>query len=497
MKQGRWAAAKTLIPYLESLVLVLAASMLGQPLRSSVHPTNLVMFYLVSIVFVALRYGLGPSIVTAACSVLAFNFFYVPPLFTFDFSDLEYALTFLGLLVVGGVLSTVAGKLRNQAKAARQREDETAALYALSQELTVATQMPEVIQAAVAHIDRVLHSKVQIVLSDNFEQFRGRPDFEIIQWVYQKGVAAGPGTPHFSRSNAHYYPLKTPNATLGVVVFSPQVAGDLQAQTLHRALVAYTNLIALAVERIQLVDKAQQAELLAEKERLQSAVLSSISHDLRTPLVSITGALSSMVCHRDSMDWASQEELLLNAWNEARRLNRLVANLLDMSRLTSKTVQTSFDYCDIQDLIGVALSDVENRSEKRRITVDVAENVPLVRLDFTLFERVLVNVLDNALKYSQPDTPIELTVRRADPVVRIQVADRGRGIPAADLPHIFERFYRAHTAQPIEGAGLGLAICKGVVELHGGQISAFQRPGGGTIIQIDLPLSQACETTDG
>lgn len=496
MKQWLRATTNALIPYVESLALVLVVSITGQPLRSSVHPTNLVMFYLVVIVFVALRCGLGPSIVSAACSALAFNFFYVPPLFTFDFSDLEYSLTFLGLLIVGGALSTMAGKMRNQAKAARQREDETATLYALSQELTVATQMTDVIQAAVAHIDRVLHSRVQIVLSDNFEQFHNRADFEVIQWVYQKGVTAGLGTPHFPRSNAHYYPLRTPNATLGVMVFSCQAVADHQAQALHRVVAAYANLIALAVERIQLVDKAQQAELLAEKERLQAAVLSSISHDLRTPLASITGTLSSMVGHRDTLDQASQEELLSNAWNEARRLNRLVANLLDMSRLESKTVKTSFDYCDIQDLIGVALSNVENRNEKRRIKVDVGENVPLVRLDFTLFERVLVNVLDNALKYAHPDSPIELTVRRTDRVVRIQIADRGRGIPAADLPHIFERFYRAHTSRTIEGTGLGLAICKGIVELHGGHISAFQRPGGGTSIQIDLPLSQARETTD-
>lgn len=484
------------MPYIESLTLVLLVSILGQPLRSSVHPTNLVMFYLMVIVFVALRCGLGPSIVSAACSALAFNFFYVPPLFTFDFSDLEYSLTFLGLLIVGGALSTMAGKMRNQAAAAHQREGETAALYALSQEMTVGAQMDDITQAAAAHIDRVLHGRVEIVLSDDMERLHQRPDFKIIEWVHQRGVTAGAGTPHFSKSEVHYYPLKTPNATLGVMVFSCQVAGDLQAHALHRVLAAYANLIALAIERIQLVEKAQQAELLAEKERLQAAVLSSISHDLRTPLASITGTLSSMVGHRDTLDQASQEELLLNAWNEARRLNRLVANLLDMSRLESKTVKTSFDYCDIQDLIGVALSNVENRSEKRRIVVNVGENVPLVRLDFTLFERVLVNVLDNALKYSPPDSPIELTVRREDPVIRIQVADRGRGIPAADLPHIFERFYRAPTSRTIEGTGLGLAICRGIVELHGGHISASPRPGGGTIIQIDLPLSRALETTD-
>ena len=487
MKFWRWTAKAARNTYLKTLALVLVVSLAGLPVRSSVHPADLAIFYLAAIVIAALRYGRGPSIVATACSVLAFNFIFAPPPLTFNFSSLEYPLTLVGLSTAGVALSAIAGQMRDQADAARRREDETAALYALSQELTIATQMTDIIQAASLHANRALRGDVELVLADTFEQAQLRPDYEIIQWVYQRGVPAGQGTPHFSTADAHYHPLKTLNATLGVMVLSPHENAPRQLEALRSLPAAFANLIALAVQRIDLADKARQMELLQEKERLQAAVLSSVSHDLRTPLASITGALSSMVSDRDRLDQASQEELLANAWNEARRLNRLVANLLDMSRLESGTIKTSFEYCDIQDLIGVALSNVENRNEKRRIAVDVGDGVPLVRLDFALFERVLVNVLDNALKYSPPDSPIELTVRRVGEVVSIQVADRGPGIPAADLDRVFQRFYRAGTSSAVEGTGLGLAICKGIVELHGGRSGAARRPEGGTIIHIELP----------
>jgi two-component system sensor histidine kinase KdpD len=405
-------------------------------------------------------------------------------MFAFDFSHLEYVLMFTGLLILGFTLK----RMHRQAREARRREDETSALYALGQELTVATRMTDIIESAALHVNRALGSEMQILLPDAIERDPTRPDQEIIDWVYQKGVPAGRGTFHFASAEAYYHPLKTPNTTLGVMILSLERNTSLRSESQHWLLGAYANLIALAIERIQLADKASQAELLQEKERLHTALLNSISHDLRTPLASITGTLSSMLSHRDKLDQTSQEELLLNALNEAKRLNSLVANLLDMSRLESGAIKPSFEYCDIQDLIGVVLSTVENRGGQQRIDVDVDDGVPLVRLDFTLFERVLVNVLDNALKYSPPDSPIELTVQREDTVIRIQVADRGRGIPAADLSRIFERFERARSSRGIEGTGLGLAICKGIVELHGGHISASRRVGGGTIIQIDLPL---------
>lgn len=492
--RGLWARTKGYLPYAAGVALVLAVSVVGQPLRSSVHPANMVMFYLMVIVFIALRWGLGPAVVAAACSAFAFNLFFVPPYFVFALTDPEYSLAFVGLLAVGSILSAMAVNMRNQAETARHREDETAALYALSQELTVVTEMDDLVRAASAHINRALPGRVEIILPGGFEALRARPDAEIVRWVYQRGAAAGRGTPHFAASGAHYHPLKTLHTTLGVMVLSLRDDAAPLAPAQQRLLAAYANLIALAIERIQFVDKAKQAELLQEKERLQAAILSSISHDLRTPLASITGVLSSMLEHRSTLDPASQDELLRSAWAEARRLNRLVANLLDMSRLDSGAIKTSFDYCDLQDLIGVVLSNVENGSEQRRITVQVDDNVPLVRLDFTLFERVLVNVLDNAFKYSPPDAPVELSVRREGRWVRVLVVDRGPGIPPEEREKVFERFYRTREASTIDGAGLGLAICKGIVELHGGKIEALPRPGGGAMIQIDLPLDR---TPDG
>ena len=246
---------------------------------------------------------------------------------------------------------------------------------------------------------------------------------------------------------------------------------------------------AVAIERTQLGEQAQQAQLLREKEKLQTALLNSISHDLRTPLASITGVLSSLRDDETYLDKIIQKELIDNAWEEAERMNRLVANLLDMTRLEARAIKVTLEPGDVQDVVGVALAELTDELQDRPVTVDIPVDLPLVSIDFVLISRVLINLLDNADKYSPPGAPIEVQAQAKNKWVEIEVADRGVGIPPGERNRVFEKFYRVRRTDDTTGTGLGLSICKGIVEVHGGSIWAQNRSGGGTRIILTLPVA--------
>jgi two-component system sensor histidine kinase KdpD len=241
------------------------------------------------------------------------------------------------------------------------------------------------------------------------------------------------------------------------------------------------------LERARLAEQARQADLLQATEKLQTSLLNSISHDLRTPLVSITGALSSLKEPSLSLDKKARQSLVETAYDEAERLNRLVGNLLNMTRLEAGAIRLKKEPCDIQDAIGAATEQLGERLAHRQIKVNLPPDLEHIPLDFALFEQALVNILDNAAKYSLPDTLIEINVLQDERIVTIEICDRGIGIPAEDLERIFDKFYRVQRPDSVSGTGLGLAICKGIVEAHGGRVQAGNRSGGGTIITVNLP----------
>ena len=502
LAHSAWLPHRPLWRYLQALLLVSVTTVIGALARSFVTaPTNLVMIYLASVVIAALYLGRGPSLLAAFLSVLAFDFFFVPPQLTFAVSDTEYLLTFLGLFIVSLVISTLAVRSREQAETAREREAQTATLYAFSSALAAAGSLDEIISQIVTQLGENFSREVVVLLLENQRlTISGHsPDIHlddselaVATWAYQHGEPTGRDTDTLPAAKVRYLPLKTAHGVIGVLGVMPHDSTKHLTPDQRRQMEVYASQAAVAIERAQLVEQTRQTQVLQATEKLQTALLNSISHDLRTPLVSITGALSSLQ-DDDVLDEAARRNLVDTARGEAERLNRLVGNLLDMTRLESGALRIKEELCDVQDVIGSALERLGERAADRPVTITTAPDLPLIPLDFVLIVQVLVNVFDNAIKYSPPAAPIEITVKCAGAFAEIAVADRGAGIPRDDLARVFDKFYRVQNPDNVGGTGLGLSICKGIVEAHGGFIGAENRSGGGTIVTIGLPLIQRRE----
>jgi two-component system sensor histidine kinase KdpD len=481
--------------YFLAVGLVALSTVLGLAIRGNLEPANLVMLYLVSTVIAAIFLGRGPALLISILGVLAFDFFLVPPYMTFAVSDSQYLITFTVLFVVSLVISSLTSRTREQAEAAVQKEAQTSALYTLGRDLTSAIDLHQVSDIIIAHIRQVFGREVAIFLPENgqLQLFASTPDYEpdanelaVATWAFEHDQPAGLGTDTLPAASLRCQPLKTARGQIGVIGIHPKEPGKLFTSEQRQTFNAFTHQAALAVERASLAEQARQAELLQATEKLQSALLNSISHDLRTPLVSITGALSSLQEKSLSLDQAARDSLLETAHEEAERLNRLVGNLLNMTRLEADAIHLRWEPCDIQDVIGASLEQLEMRLVDRSVKVDLPPDLPLVPLDFALFGQALVNILDNAVKYSSKDTQIEVNVSQTQDHVIIQVCDLGYGIPPEDLERIFDKFYRVQRPESVTGTGLGLAISKGIVEALGGMIRADNRPGGGTIVTVTL-----------
>jgi two-component system sensor histidine kinase KdpD len=492
-----WQPHRPWIRYFWGLLLVAIATGLSALISPYISPTNLIVIFLLAVVLAAFYLGRGPAILASVLGVAAFDYFFVPPFLTLAVSDAEYLLTFLGLLAVGFVISQLTSLVRGQAQAAQQREVQTVALYELGRDLTEISGLEAATQTAIAHLSQTFGMEVAIFLpvagvlkvyAANTKLAVSADDLAVAAWTFEHGQPAGRGTETLPEVSKRYQPLKTMRGAVGVLGIKPPSPHLLLTRDQLRTLDAFANQIALAIERARLADQARQTEMLEITDKLQNALLNSISHDLRTPLVSITGALSSLADDQVTLDESARRSLIETAGEEADRLNRLVGNLLDMTRLESGAMRVRRDACDIQDLVGSSLEEVGSRLDGRAISVDVPDDLPLVSMDFVLLERVLVNVIDNGLKYSPPGSPLGIRAHLAGAFIEITVADRGVGIPPEDLSRIFDKFYRVQRPENVTGTGLGLAICKGIVDAHGGFISAENRPGGGAILTIALPV---------
>ena len=489
--------------YAQAMLLVLLGSLLSSVVHRFLAPTNLVMIYLLVVVAAALYLGRGPAVLAAVLSVLVFDFFFVPPYLTLAVADTEYLLTFLALLIVGLLLSDLTARVQEQVEATRRRERETGALYTLSRDLAVAVDLESVVQAVEANAGETVGREVVILLprandGKPLDLYTHSPvatlddhEMAVAVWAFEHSRPAGRGTDTLPDARLRYLPLSTARGKVGVLGVWPAEAGRYLTPEQRRLLEAFASLAAVAVERVHLAEAAGQVQLLEATEKLQSALLNSISHDLRTPLVSITGALSTLQEDDVRLDEEARRILVDTAAEEAGRLNRLVGNLLDMTRLEAGALKVKRELRDLQDVIGAALHQVGDRLGDRPVEIDIPADLPLVPLDFVLVVHVLVNLIDNALKYSPPGSPIHIRTRPLDGEAAIEVADQGIGIPAEDLDRVFQKFYRVQRPDNVTGTGLGLSISKGLVEAHGGRIWAENRPGGGVAITVALPLSEA------
>lgn len=485
-------------PALASVALVSAVTLLGLPLRGVIEPTNLVMFYLLVVIIAAIRLGRAAAILASLLSVIAFDVVFIPPYYTFVVADAQYLLTFAGLLGVSLIVSTLTARAREQAQVAQRREAQTSVLYELSRNLAAAAELKDVTQAVVTHVTQILGGAAAVLVHDGqalvlrsashgYQLDAG--EYAVAEWTYQHHHPSGKGTNTHANADGFYLPLRTAQEVVGVLgVFRPDSENRITGEQ-RRLLESFSSQAALAIERSQLAEEARRARLLHETEKLQTALLNSISHDLRTPLATITGTLSSLRDDRELLDEHAQRDLLDSAHEEAERLNRLVGNLLDMTRLEAGAMKISVEVADVEDAIGVALSQLAPRLHRSQIVVETPDELALAPMDFVLMVQVFVNLLDNAVKYSPAGAPITVRVYTIADELRVEIADHGPGIPPEELERIFDKFYRAQEQDGVGGTGLGLSISKGIVNAHGGRIWARNRDEGGAIFTVALPLA--------
>jgi two-component system sensor histidine kinase KdpD len=484
--------------YLAGMLLVAGATLVSKIASEFLSPTNMIMFYLLAVVMAALRLGFGPALLTAALGVLAFDFFIIVPYYTFAVADTQYLITFAGLFLVGAVISTLVARARRHTETLRIREAHTATLYALSRDLASAAGLNDILAVVIRHVREIIDAPIAILLPEGESMglkasstgfSPGEKEKSVALWTFRNGQMAGKGTDTLSSADLLYLPLKTGGKVVGVMTVKLDASDTGPAPDRRRLLEAFCSQAALAIERADLARKAEQAQVMQATEKLERSLLNSISHDLRTPLSSIMGSLSSLRGEERSPDAESRRELIELAWEEAGRMNRFVSNLLDITRLEGGALKIKKEPYDVQDLLGLSLNSLEPRLKGKKVTIDIPPDLPLVPMDSVLMAQVIINVLDNALKYSPPGGVIEITARIRKNQVEIEVADQGPGIPEESLTQVFNKFFRLSRNGEVSGTGLGLAISKGIIEAHGGSIGAEIRPEGGSKIVLALPLT--------
>jgi two-component system sensor histidine kinase KdpD len=374
---------------------------------------------------------------------------------------------------------------------------QTASLYYLSRDLAASADINAVLKAMVTNVEEALGAQVVILLPegerlDILAASEGLAlnikEQAVADWAFRNNHPAGRATDTLVSADLIYLPLQTPTSVLGVMGIRLENQLAYHSQENRRLMDAFATQAAMAMERIRFSRQAGQAQILQARENLERALLNSISHDLRTPLVTVTGVLSSLREEGSHLSVRARQELLDTACSEAERLNRFVGNLLDMTRIEAGAIRLNIEPCDVQDLVGCALAAIEQRIGDRRIHVNLADELPPVSMDLVLMTQVLVNLLDNAHKYASAESSIEVAATKDNGWLSLEVADRGPGVPEHDLKLVFDKFYRIPIPEGAGGTGLGLSICKGIVEAHSGKIFAENRTGGGLRIVIRLPL---------
>ena len=460
--------------------------------------TNLVMVYLLGAAIAGLRLGRGPATVTAVLNIACFNFFFVPPRLTFAVTDAEYLVTFTVMLVVALTIATLMANVRLQTRVAGARERRTAQLYAMSRELAGTRGAENMVKASVRHVGETFASQVAVLLPDEDGRLRAAPaagegaftapDLPVGQWVYDHGRPAGLGTDALPGAPAIYLPLSGSERTLGVLAVLPSNKRRVLLPEQRHLLETFAGQIALALERAQLAEAAEAARVSVETESLRNTLLASISHDLRTPLAVITGASTALADPGLAFDSSARASLARSIAARANDMSELISNVLDLMRFESGHVPLRRQWETLDDLVGLALSRVEPKLGSRRVTVELPIDLPGVYVDAVLFTQVLVNLLENAAKHTPDATNIHIRGTAMGDQVTLAVEDDGPGLPVGDPELLFAKFQRGRSEGDVPGAGLGLAICRAIIQAHGGRITAAVREGGGARFIVSLPI---------
>ncbi|HEY2083620.1 MAG TPA: sensor histidine kinase KdpD [Verrucomicrobiae bacterium] len=489
----RWLPLSGWKQYAAVLGVVTAVGLANIGLMQLTGPRVPGFVFLMAVVILALFVGRGPVFLAGAASALAWNYFFLPPRFTFIIQSTEDAVLFALYFVVAIVLGQLVARIRAQEFAERHREERATALYQLSRELSQAGTRDEVVWQLTAEVGRVLNAPAAVVLPSN-RGLAAHPDSPLIltekelnvaSWVFEHRQAAGKFTDNLPGADALHLPLASERAVLGVLSVNPPLRTLSLSQ--RDLLEAYARQAALVLDRIALRAAAEQSKLVAESERLSNALLNSISHELRTPLAAITSATNTLV---ESKNGELKSAMVGEIQEAAARLNRLVGNLLDVTRLESGHVQAKLEWHDIDDLVQTTIRSLQRELSGREVKVEIEEKLPLARLDFTLMQQALSNLLLNVTMHTPPGTAISVQACKEGKDLVLRVADQGQGLPPELLPKLFEKFVRAANA-PTGGSGLGLAIVKGFVEAHGGKITAENKLSGGALFTIHLPQSES------
>jgi two-component system sensor histidine kinase KdpD len=482
-----------------ALAVVAGITALNAVLRHWLGNQPIALLYLFSVVVLAMFIGRGPTLAAATLTALLWDFFFTEPRYSLRIVNAGDAMMFATYFVIAIAMGHLTARLRAQQDAERRREQRATALYFLTRELAQATDFADLLAIVIREVGKVMHTDVALALPDENQKDSLTPYFastwamsekeqSVADWAFRRRQPAGSGTDTLPSSEGLHLPLFAGEHTVGVLSLHLKDSTPLATEQ-RDLLESFVRQIALVLDRQRLRDTEQQAKLVSESERLSKTLLNSVSHEIRTPIAAIGNAASNL-CEPQRGTLNEFQQTMVGEIQEAtKRLNRLVGNLLNMTRLESGHVQPKLDWCDVADLIQATLKEIERDLTHNPVSIDVAPGLPLVRMDFVLMQQALTNLLLNAAVHTPAGTAVQLRAALEPGVLLLTVADEGPGLPPDIVPHIFDKFYRAPSA-PAGGTGLGLAIVKGFVEAQGGEIQAENRPGGGARFTIRLPVSK-------
>jgi two-component system sensor histidine kinase KdpD len=488
--------------YLWAVGVTLISAVLSRLMHGRFEQSNLAMIFLLGVALIASRFGRGPSVFASILGVLVFDFLFVTPYHSFAVSDSQYLVTLGAMLIVAMLISNLTANVRSQAKVAAHRERRASILYAMSKDLAAAKSETEITRTAVRHIHVEFGSRNVILFPDADgrivypkeeslpESLRGT-DLSVAQWVFDHNELAGQGTTTLPGAKAVYFPIDDGSTVLGVLALTPVNLRRVFLPEQQKLLATFLRLIAQALTRLRFADQAKTVALQIETEDLRNSLLSSISHDLRTPLATIVGSASTLAEDNGSLKAEDKMELSRAIYDEARRMSNLVSNILDMARLDAGMIQLHKEWYPVEEIIGTVLTRFSKQMAGRDVKVTLPPGIPLIYCDAVMIEQVLSNLLENALRYTPAGSPLEIAAETSAEWVEISLADRGPGIPEGLENRLFEKFYRLRDETAQSGVGLGLPICRAIVAVHGGSIRVHNRPDGGAVFTFVLPLEHS------